>query len=193
VLTLLVATPAPVYKPNGFEAASPFLVTILLIILSAMVMPDIIARMEGAFKKALAKQKEAEEAKLAAASAQAEAEGKQPSPVEKQKKPPLDLAPETQAAASIWAIDTAQIPMMIGTPAASAFVLYKAIPEEFTIGYVAVLTLGVGFFLVFRRWMSIYWYASRGPRIFGLHFSLLTLTGIGLNAVGAIIAAIFIG
>jgi hypothetical protein len=161
--TILTAAPS---TPSQFELASPFLITVLIILISAFLVPEIVKRLDEHYGEGWK-----------------EDERKSVNP---------DRTPETHARAAVWAIDTAQIPTMIGTPAASVFILYKSFPPPFLVGYTAIILGSVVVCVAFRQWVPPLWYARVGLSLKHFRISLLMLSGIALNLIAAGIAAFII-
>jgi hypothetical protein len=148
---------------SKLELAAPFLITILIITVSVGVYNEIAQRLELYFAHDWT-QEELDEVDP-------------------------DRAPSSYALASVWAMDAAQIPTIIGTPAASLFILHKNYTTGFLVFYTGVLTFGLMFFFYFLRQVRIHRYSARGLRLAGFRISLLALGGIGFNGACAIIAA----
>lgn len=153
-------------KLSSFELASPFLITVFIILISAFLVPEIVKRLDEHYGEGWK---------------EGERESVNP-----------DRTPETHARAVVWAIDTAQIPTMIGTPAASVFILYKSFPPPFMVGYTAIILGAVVVCVAFRQWVPPLWYARVGLTLKHFRVSLLMTSGIALNLIGAGIAAFVI-
>jgi hypothetical protein len=164
--TILGADSVDRFQPKAIELASPFLITVLIILVSALLVPLIVRSLSKHFEEGWA-------------------------PEELKNVLPA-RSPKTHAAAAIWAMDAAQIPSMLGTPAASAVLLFHTLPKDFIDGYTAVLAVGLIFFVIFIMYIPPLWYRRHSLRIWRLRFTPLVLTGIGLNFLGAGISAFVI-
>ncbi len=89
-------------------------------------------------------------------------------------------------------MDAAQIPSMIGTPAASAVLLYHSLPLGFLVGYTTMLAGGLGFFVIFVEHIPPLWYRRKSLKVWLVRFSPLVVTGVFLNLLGAGVAAFVI-
>ena len=152
--------------PSQLELAAPFLIMALIILVSVFIIHEVILKLE---------------AYLAGDWTEAEL-----------LRIDADRAPSTHALAALWAIDAAQIPAIIGAPAASLFILRKAYTTGFLVIYTTVLAGGLIFFFVFLRQVKIQAYPGRGCELLGVRFSPLAIGGIALNLAGAGSAAFLI-
>jgi hypothetical protein len=158
-----VAHPAQASK---LELAAPFLITILIILVSIAIYHEIVVRLELHYSRDWT-----------------ERELKEIDP---------DRAPGTYALSSLWVIDAAQLPTILGTPLGGLFILRKVYTTEFLVFYTAVLAFGLIFSLYFLRQVRINRYPGRGPRLAGYRVSPVAIGGIALNIVCAVIAAFLV-
>lgn len=150
-------------KISSLELAAPFLFTIVILLVSVVAIHEIAVRLEQHFERNWA-------------------------PKELKRISP-DRAPGTYALAVIWAIDTAQIATIVGTPLSTLVILRHVYKATFIIPYTAILGLGILVFSFNLRQVEITKYRARGFEVFGYRLTPVTIAAIALNVAGATVAA----
>lgn len=142
----------------------PFLITILIIVLTVVTSNEVKVRGEQHFREGWT-EKELEE-------------------VDSHR------SPNTYAQALPWVVDAAQIPAVIGTPLVGLLVLRKTYQLEFIVAYLSLIIIGIGVFVHFLRKVDISDYPDKGRKVWGYQVSPLALGGLALNALAIIVAVV---
>jgi hypothetical protein len=145
---------------SPLERATPFLIGILILLVSVVTTHEVIRRAEDYLLKPWSTQEL------------------------DQFKP--HLSPRTYVLGLPWVVDVAQIPALLGTPLAGIFVLKHA---NFILLYTAVLAVGLMVFFYFLQKVAVNKYRELGLKVLGYRVSLLVIGGIALNLVCAALAA----
>jgi MFS family permease len=162
---VVASTAHAVTTPSALELATPFLITILLILVTSIFSPAIIDRLTTHFR-----------------------DGRTDGQLQGYKRGSRD--PRTHAQHSVWAIDAALIPTIIGAPIAGVLVLRSSYSTRFLIFYLVVAVAGLAVLVYFVLETDIAAYAGRRrPGVGRYRLSWVALGGIGLNFACACVAA----
>jgi hypothetical protein len=149
--------------PSTFELVLPFIITILIIILTVVTTNEVKVRAEGHLTADWSK--------------------------DELDEIDADRSPKTYAQAFPWVVDAAQIPAVIGTPLVGLLVLRQTYQLGFILGYLVAIGVGITLFVHFLRKVDIYRYKDKGHKLLGYQISPLALGALVLNAVAILVAA----
>jgi hypothetical protein len=150
----------------ALEPAIPFLIAIIVLLLSAVLVEEITERLTKHFEEGWNE--------------------------EELLNVLPDRSPKTHAQTASWIVDIAQIPAVIAPSAAGLIISYHAFESIFLTIYTVVFALGILAFCYYLRQVDILKYRTRGPKLLKYRLSPLVVGGTVLNlfgAIGAVIAA----
>jgi hypothetical protein len=160
--------PCPIYHPppafhHWWEPATPFLVGILILLVSIATTRAVVEKAEKHMTKDWT-----------------------PEMLRKAKIKPK-RSPYTHVLDLGWVVDVAQIPALLGTPLAGLFILDRRV---ILLPYTAVLAAGLIVFFGFYLMDEVHTYERFAPVYKGYRFSVITCGAIFLNFICAIIAVV---
>lgn len=154
---LAAKTAAPTLHIEAIVVAAPFVMSIVILGLSVVLVPEITKRLEEHYTR-----------------------GWLESEVHLVKS---ERTPSTHSKAAYWVVDIAQIPTIVGPPTAGLVVSHAAYSPTFLVIYTIILALGLGLFFYYNSRVAIADYWQKGIPIGPYHISPLIQGGILFNLI----------